>query len=181
MALQYAVPNGTNPAGTWSVVPSGTHHEATDEYPATDDSDYITTTADADTIVFALSSVSTPGAGNRTIRIRAQSAGSNPAERLDVDLLENGSLVERFNNQSVNRGSWAEMSMSVTAAISDYSALSISITSNSAETYEISYVVFEVPDGGGTPRDRRRPLTTRQNLKPALTWRMNRSRVPWVL
>jgi hypothetical protein len=144
MALQYAVPNGTNIAG-WSVTGAATRHEATDEYPSIDDNDKITTTTDNDIVELALSSVSTPGAGNRTIRIRAQSSGSNPAERIDVDLLENGSLVQRFNNQSVNRGSWAEISMSVTAAISNYSVLSISITSNSAETYEISYVVFEVP------------------------------------
>ena len=151
-AQQYARPDSTNAAGTWSAVNAATHHDAVNEV-GFDDSDYIDSgNGNNSTIDFGLSAVSDPGtyANNHILRYRCQSSGNGGPERCNADLYDGGTLIFSTGNVSAPRGAFGEQSFTIpdASAITNYGNLRVVLTSDNLgnnESVQISWVELEVP------------------------------------
>ena len=159
LAQQFARPDGTSGTGTWTAVNAGTHEVAVNE-ASFDDADYIDSGLGNDsTIIFTLSDISDPGAGNyansHIIRYRCQATvGSKPkgGEGCDATLYLLGTLISGTPNTSATRGSFGLVEYTIVDASAlqgaNYANLELHITSSSLDTDEsiqVSWVELEVP------------------------------------
>ena len=152
-AQQYARPDSTISAATWTAIPGGTLHDAVNEATA-DDNDYISSgNGNSTTVILGLSDVSDPGTHvDHILRYRCQaSGGGGGPERCNAALYENNTLIADNGNVTANRGAFAgytyTLSEAEAAAITDYTSLQIRLTSSvgNGESIEISWVELQVP------------------------------------
>jgi hypothetical protein len=152
-AQQYSRPDGTNAAGSWTAVGSGTHHDALNE-PAVDNGDYIDSgNGNNTTIDLSLSAVNDPGGADlndHILRYYCQSSGNGGPERCNAILYDGGTEIFNTGNVSANRGSFALQSFTIPDAsgISNYANLRVELTSSNLggnESVQVSWVELEVP------------------------------------
>jgi len=153
-ALQYARPDGTTAAGSFSH--NGTsHHEVIDEI-SFDDSDFISTSTDNDAITFTLGDPTDPASyvNNHTIRWRDRSQGSGGGEKYNIAILASGVSVWNRNNVTANRSASAfglneYVLPDATGIAGNYANLTVEINGvniGTNESIQISWLEFEIPD-----------------------------------
>ncbi len=152
LGLQYARPDATTNAGSFTVTGAPTHHEALNEATFSD-SDFIVTSGNS-TIIFSLSDITDPGsyASNHILRYRCQSTGGGSKERCAAALYEGNTLIAGSPTSNATRGSFGAFSYTVLNAstITDYTNLNVRLTASNlgnGETLQISWFELEVPDG----------------------------------
>jgi hypothetical protein len=154
MAVQYARPDGTVSAGSWTEVNAPSLHEATDEITANDNTDYAQTTTNDDTMELTLSNVTDPQTGTgHVISFRMMTLGTGSKERCRVELFQGTTPIASTNNeQSQDAYTTHTYTLDPTTeadAISDYSDLRFKVVSSSVgggETVRVTWVELEVPD-----------------------------------
>jgi hypothetical protein len=148
--VQTALPTddiSTNPPDTW-VTES---FSSSNRYASIDDSSDSTyvlnnTFGSSSTLEVGLdSSLSTPGAGTRTLKHRTR-GDFTETETITVALYEGASLVQSFTRTPSS--TVTTYSETVTSGISDYSDLSVRLTTSSQQV-NVYEVEFEIPDAGG--------------------------------
>ena len=149
---QYAVPQA-DPAGTISAGDWADNFFGTDLADATRDGIIGGTPDDgtsirnggflgSSTCELLLESLSSPGAGNQIIRIRANGFGGS----VDVDVYDGASFVD--GTTFTPGGSYATLSYTLTSTPSSYNNLRVKLTTSS-NSLNVSEVDLEVPDAGG--------------------------------
>jgi hypothetical protein len=146
----YARPNSTLSAGSWTAVGAASLHEALDEQAAAD-GDHATTTADT-TMELGLSAVADPLVDTgHILRFRIRGTGNGQPEFCEAQLFEGGSLVATTGTQS-SRGGYTTYPYTLTAgeasSITDYSNLRVRVISSGLarnEVMDVSWVELEVP------------------------------------
>jgi hypothetical protein len=154
LAVQYARPDGTNSAGSWTHSGALSLHEAVDE-TSPDDSDYMSAPNDT-TAELSLSSITDPVVHTgHVIRFRILSIGGGAKERCQVQLYDGANPIASSNAEQ-SRTSYSTFTYSILEAeaanISSYANLSIRIVSSSVgggEEVRLSWVELEVPDATG--------------------------------
>lgn len=153
---QFARPDSTISTGGFTAVGAPTHHEATDEVTANGDTDYDEADSADTTLELGLSDVTDPELSTGHImRFTHNSSGTNPPEKLNWQLMQEGTQIVVINNVQISRGSYATASYTLSSAeadtITDYSDLRFRFTLSGLEAGEfirITQAEFEVP---GTP------------------------------
>ncbi|MHC4912786.1 MAG: hypothetical protein ACYTE5_07260, partial [Planctomycetota bacterium] len=156
MAAQFARPDGTVSAGSWTEVNAPSLHEATDEITANDNTDYAQTTTNDDTMELTLSSVTDPQTGTgHVIRFSMMTLGGSAKERCQVQLFQGTSPTPiASTNAEQSRDAYTTHTYTLDPtteadAISDYSDLRFKVVSSSVdvdETVRVTWVELEVPD-----------------------------------
>jgi hypothetical protein len=140
-AQQYARPDGTASAGTWTTL-SGTLEDAVNEDPGGPepvDADYIDSGDTGNsTVILSLSDVTDPGGLNQNdhiLRFRCRSSGGGQGpESCTVALYEGfgagATEIDTLNNNSASRGSFAltERIIGDASGIADYTNLYIHLS-----------------------------------------------------
>lgn len=153
---QYARPNSTVAAGTWTASTGTLHGATSDESNATWIRSLSTTT---DYVTLGLGSVTDPASSaDHVLKVRVQGVGSGGPERFSLDLLQGATVIAApFSSQTAPRGTWTELSYTLIAveadAITDYTALRVRITPatlRAGESVQVSEVWLEVPDNAST-------------------------------
>ena len=159
-AQQYARPDGVQSTGTWTAVNAASHAAAVNEDPF-DNADYINSgIGNNSTIIFTLSDISDPGAGNyansHIIRYRCQStlepgAKGKQGEGCDATLYLLGTPISGTPNTSATRGSFGLVEYTIVDASAlqgaNYANLELHITSSGLdvdESVQVSWVELEV-------------------------------------
>lgn len=154
---QFARPTSDITTGSWVVTPLWSK---VDEVSA-DDSDYITSVTNADTMECAVSSLTDPvSSTGHVIRLRAQATGSGAVERINLGLVQ-GTTVIATALTTITRGSFNNFSLTLSAgeadSITNYGDLRIRLTAALAatEVLDVSQIYFECPDAPtGNPHGR---------------------------
>lgn len=154
LAVQYARPDDTNSAGSWTYSGASSLHEAVDE-TSPDDADYMSATSDT-TAELSLSSITDPVVHTgHVIRFRVLSIGGGAKERCQVQLHDGASPIASSAAEQ-SRDVYGTFTYTLLEAeatnISSYANLSVRIVSSSVgggEEVRVSWVEFEVPDATG--------------------------------
>ncbi len=155
-AAQFARPDGTNAAGTWTFSGAASLHEAIDETTANDETDYIED-AGGDVAEFSLGDVTDPLVGSgHILRMWMRSSGSGGGERCGIELFQGTTSIASLNNQQNRAGTYLEVDMTLTAleadSITDYNDLRIQVSVaglSGADFLRITMIELEVPDAAG--------------------------------
>ncbi|MHC5111279.1 MAG: cytochrome c3 family protein [Planctomycetota bacterium] len=153
LAVQFARPNGTVSAGSWTPVGDATLHETVDETTPNDDTDYMTTGAST-TAELTLSGVTDPGVvTGHVIRFRFLSLGAGGPERCQVELYEGATTLIASTATEQSRDAYSTFAYTLSTAeatnIGDYGNLRFRIISSSVgggEEVRVTWAEFEVPD-----------------------------------
>ena len=157
---RYAVPDNDASPGDWAPSTGSDLFEMINEAPAAVDGDYISVTDDmagAKEVTFRLTDVPTPDTGTRTVLVRASEDGGMDSITLTVTLKEGG-VSKGSQAFSSGFGSVADLTFNITSSISDYSDLTLVISSEdgmggtSTTIYQAHFLVPEPAAATASPR-----------------------------
>ncbi len=152
---QYARPDGTVSAGSWTAVGAATHHDAINETTPNGDTDYVQiATTTNPTLNVSTTDVFDPVLSTgHVIRFRANASGTGGAERMRMELYQGSTLIASTGNLAITRGSYAAysytLSQSEADAITDYTDLRFWFTVQqvgSGEFIRVTQAEFELTD-----------------------------------
>jgi len=160
-AQQYARPDGVQSTGTWTAVNAASHAAAVNEDPF-NNLDYINSgIGNNSTIIFTLSDINDPGAGNyansHVIRYRCQStlepgAKGKQGEGCNANLYLGNTPIGGTLNNTAPRGSFGLFEFTIVDASAlagaNYANLELRIASSALdvdESIQVSWVEVEVP------------------------------------
>lgn len=163
---QFARPNSTISAGSWTPVTAATLHEATDDVPSTGSSDTDEASSlnnGTDVMVLGLSAVTTPAAGTVTMRW-SHRKGATGGETIiqQVELLEGSTVIANYGPTAIADAATfsittLDLSTGERDSITDWSNLSVRITRTDGgganRNLRIGAFELETPDAGGSSQN----------------------------